>query len=334
VGVITPGPGVTFMGEGASQRDGRRGAYTFEIAGLGALDSPEGQGASKITVQRYYRGPSNSEVVMEDHLLARTAVLSWRFQQAISLSQQLTRQSTHIAFTSPQHGVTEVPVIHVDIQDRAIVVCVFGEVGGVSESSSAAPPRCPCAQWQAGQSIKPKALMHAPGSLEVEPLLVRPKAGRLTLNSVPTALSPRSSSPAKNSKSIRPIFFPVTMLSASRPEIANITVTRIIVMTMRNGPDSGTNVLAAGTQFAAVSSTDSLFGATGASMQSFMVLPNPCVHIRPRCDAGSTLPYSIRLVLLQYRRIDIQLFQKRSIAILPLYCYTPSTAVSARGWYF
>ena len=110
------------MGEGASQRDGRRGAYTFEIAGLGALDSPEGQGASKITVQRYYRGPSNSEVVMENHLLARTAVLSWRFQQAISLSQQLTRQSTHIAFTSPQHGVTEVPVIHVDIQDRAIVV--------------------------------------------------------------------------------------------------------------------------------------------------------------------------------------------------------------------
>ena len=203
----------------------------------------------------------------------------------------------------------------------SLVVCVFGEVGGVSESSSAAPPRCPCAQWQAGQSIKPKALMHAPGSLEVEPLLVRPKAGRLTLNSVPTALSPRSSSPAKNSKSIRPIFFPVTMLSASRPEIANITVTRIIVMTMRNGPDSGTNVLAAGTQFATVSSTDSLFGATGASMQSFMVLSNPCVHIRPRCDAGSTLPYSIRLVLLQYRRIDIQLFQKRSIAILSLYCH-------------
>ena len=64
------------MGEGASQRDGWWGAYTFEIAGLGALDSPEGQGASKITVQRYYRGPSNSEVVMEDHLLARTAVLS------------------------------------------------------------------------------------------------------------------------------------------------------------------------------------------------------------------------------------------------------------------
>jgi hypothetical protein len=93
-------------------------------------------------------------------------------------------------------------------------------------------------------------------------------------------------------------------------------------------------VLAAGTQFAAVSSTDSLAGTTGASRQPFMVLSNPCVHIRPRCDAGSTLPYSIRLVLLQYRRIDIQLFQKRSIAILPLYCYTPSTAVSARGWYF
>jgi hypothetical protein len=110
------------MGEGASQRDGWWGAYTFEIAGLGALDSPEGQGASKITVQWYFHGPSNSEVVMEDHLLARTMVLSWRFQQAISLSQQLTWQSTHIAFTSPQHGVTEVPVIHVDIQDRAIVV--------------------------------------------------------------------------------------------------------------------------------------------------------------------------------------------------------------------
>jgi hypothetical protein len=67
--------------------------------------------------------------------------------------------------------------------------------------------------------------------------------------------------------------------------------TRIIVMTMRNGPDSGTNVLAGGTQFAALSSTDSLFGATGASRQSFMVLSNPCVHIWLRCDAGSTLPY-------------------------------------------
>ena len=115
------GSGVTFKGEGASRRNGQRGAYVYEIAGLGVLDDPE-EAYSKITVQRFYRGASNSELSSShDHLLARTPVLSYRFRQSISVKQQLTRPSTVETFHSSLHGDMEVPLIHVDIVDRAII---------------------------------------------------------------------------------------------------------------------------------------------------------------------------------------------------------------------
>ena len=115
------GSGVTFKGEGASRRNGQRGAYVYEIAWLGVLDDPE-EAYSKITVQRFYRGASNSELSSShDHLLARTPVLSYRFRQSISVKQQLTRPSTVETFHSSLHGDMEVPLIHVDIVDQAIV---------------------------------------------------------------------------------------------------------------------------------------------------------------------------------------------------------------------
>ena len=114
------GSGVTFKGEGMSRRNGQRGAYVYEIAGFGALDDPE-EAYSKITVQRFYRGASNSEPSSShDHLLARTPVLSYRFRQSISVKKQLARPSTVETFHSSLHGDMKVPLIHVDIVDRAM----------------------------------------------------------------------------------------------------------------------------------------------------------------------------------------------------------------------
>jgi hypothetical protein len=66
--------------DGASRRNGQRGAYVYEVAGRSVLDDPE-EAYSKITVQQFYRGASNSELSSShDHLLARTPVLSYWFR--------------------------------------------------------------------------------------------------------------------------------------------------------------------------------------------------------------------------------------------------------------